>query len=347
MIDNQAAHTAVRSVLRHHKLTQHGDSVVEADLIAAVMSAVSTDPKSGPPSVDTDLLSYVLQDDLQNRLTPRIIDIAYTAFMAAKKPNDEDGGASDWFTDTRPVVKELIEKLRKDLVADQSATIRIDLSRHQIDTLVQAYLGDCGPQANSIYAFVRAVSALTYSVLVQISDKEDTQCTDVINTSADSADGAVVTTTGAPPIQTTRPTLEQTAMDRTRDLAESGGRWPSDWVEAYSRGVSDTVRAQCLPNIEQSPSTYWDAFVEELRKDVGVDHVASIIGGVTKLKALYLRAAGMVKPDPDPVPDPHLLKFYNVATTSELIAAQARHIERLQAKLSTTPSLVPQQVREG
>ena len=37
---------------------------------------------------------------------------------------------------------------------------------------------------------------------------------------------------------------EATAMNRTRDLAESG-RWPSDWVEAYRRGYYD--RAASAP----------------------------------------------------------------------------------------------------
>lgn len=32
---------------------------------------------------------------------------------------------------------------------------------------------------------------------------------------------------------------------------------------------------------------------------------------------------------------------------AELIEAQARHIERLQAKLPRNPSLAPQQAREG
>lgn len=67
----------------------------------------------------TDLLAYVLQDDIHNRLTPRVIDIAYTAFMCAIKPNDEDGGPSDWFNDTKPVVTKAIDKLRKDLFADR------------------------------------------------------------------------------------------------------------------------------------------------------------------------------------------------------------------------------------
>lgn len=61
------------------------------------------------------LVVYILQDDLHNRLTPRIIDVAYTAFMLAKQPNKEDGGDSDWFTDTRPVVLEMIAKIEKDL----------------------------------------------------------------------------------------------------------------------------------------------------------------------------------------------------------------------------------------
>lgn len=61
------------------------------------------------------LVAYILQNDLHNRLTPRIIDVAYTAFMLAKQPNKEDGGESDWFTDTRPVILELIAKIDKDL----------------------------------------------------------------------------------------------------------------------------------------------------------------------------------------------------------------------------------------
>ena len=61
------------------------------------------------------LVAYISQHDLHNRLTPRIIDVAYTAFILAKQPNKEDGGESDWFTDTRPVVLELIAKIEKDL----------------------------------------------------------------------------------------------------------------------------------------------------------------------------------------------------------------------------------------
>lgn len=45
--------------------------------------------------------------------------------------------------------------------------------------------------------------------------------------------------------------------------------------------------------------------------------------------------------------DPSLLKFYGVTTAEALIAAQARHIEKLQAKLPPSPSFAPQRVREG
>ena len=43
----------------------------------------------------------------------------------------------------------------------------------------------------------------------------------------------------AAPQADSQPALDEaTAMNRTRELAESG-RWPSDWVEAYRRGYSD------------------------------------------------------------------------------------------------------------
>lgn len=42
-----------------------------------------------------------------------------------------------------------------------------------------------------------------------------------------------------------------------------------------------------------------------------------------------------------------LAKFYGVNTKNELIAAQAMHVEKLQAKLPSTDSGKPQRVREG
>lgn len=80
----------------------------------SVVRLVVADTNDRVPEAWTNVLAYVLH----NRLTPRVIDIAYTAFMQAKRPNNEDGSASDWFNDTRPVVRELIAKLRKDLIKE-------------------------------------------------------------------------------------------------------------------------------------------------------------------------------------------------------------------------------------
>lgn len=67
-------------------------------------------------------------------------------------------------------------------------------------------------------------------------------------------------------------------------------------------------------------------------------------------KALVVVKAALVEaqqPAPSAAADPQLLKFYGVTTDAELIAAQARHIERLQAKLPQNQSFAPQRVREG
>lgn len=76
--------------------------------------------KSEEFAAHADLLTYVLQDYVHNRLTPRVVDIAYTAFRIAKRQNDDDGGPTDWFNDTKPTVMEAIDKLRKDLMEDRA-----------------------------------------------------------------------------------------------------------------------------------------------------------------------------------------------------------------------------------
>ena len=58
-------------------------------------------------------------------------------------------------------------------------------------------------------------------------------------------------------------------------------------------------------------------------------------------------AASPTPPAEQKACDTQLFKFYGVSTTAELIAAQARHIEKLQAKIPPTPSFAPQRVREG
>lgn len=49
-----------------------------------------------------NLVDYILQDDVHNRLTPRVVDIAYSAFMIGRcGKNKDDGGPCDWFNDTK------------------------------------------------------------------------------------------------------------------------------------------------------------------------------------------------------------------------------------------------------
>jgi hypothetical protein len=67
-------------------------------------------------SAHNELVDYILQDSTNNRLTPRVVDIAYSAFMAgATGKNKDDGGPCDWFNDTKPMVSEQLAKIRKDL----------------------------------------------------------------------------------------------------------------------------------------------------------------------------------------------------------------------------------------
>lgn len=71
---------------------------------------------------DSELVDYVLQDDIHNRLTPRVVDIAYSAFRLGRcGKNNDDGGPCDWFNDTKPMVMDQIAKIRAAIAAEQKA----------------------------------------------------------------------------------------------------------------------------------------------------------------------------------------------------------------------------------
>lgn len=65
-----------------------------------------------------ELIDYVLQDNLHNRLTPRVVDIAYSAFASGRGGRSEDGEPCDWFNDTKPRVVAWIDKIKKDLAEE-------------------------------------------------------------------------------------------------------------------------------------------------------------------------------------------------------------------------------------
>lgn len=103
---------------------------IQAARAAAIRGALRS-------SETLQLLDYVLQDDIHNRLTPRVIDIAYTAFMRAKDRNTDDGGTTDWFNDTRPAIIEAINKLRNELFtaiseANEAPALDVDALAQEI-----------------------------------------------------------------------------------------------------------------------------------------------------------------------------------------------------------------------
>ena len=87
-----------------HKISAEQEMAVAADARAEAANAALT-AREG-------VIAYALQDERNTGDCPRVVDIAYNAFMIAKHPNKEDGGPSDWFTDTRPMVMEKIAEIR-------------------------------------------------------------------------------------------------------------------------------------------------------------------------------------------------------------------------------------------
>lgn len=62
------------------------------------------------------LIGYLFGTD-RNTDGPRVVDLCFTAFMGRDKPNPEDGGKSDWFTDTKPNIDRCIAVMKDRLLA--------------------------------------------------------------------------------------------------------------------------------------------------------------------------------------------------------------------------------------
>lgn len=137
--------------------TQVDGLIAERDALAAELAVI----KLQVPSALTNLLAYVLQDDMHNRLTPRVIDIAYTAFTLAKQPNTEDGGASDWFNDTKPSITKLIAKLQKDLAEELDAAPKAQepLTEERVTEIYNEVCADWVNRYNRPLIFARAIEA--------------------------------------------------------------------------------------------------------------------------------------------------------------------------------------------
>lgn len=252
MIDNQAAHTAVRNVLRHHKLTKNGDSVVEADLIAAVLSACNTEVPVRHPVV------------VKWHLVPTTLDPAMHKAM-------------DWaFNDAMHVGIPVSPKVWAAALAsapNQPVPASASASKPWDDQLSDA-------------ASARAA--------IYDGDSRQDIKTDVFNAFCKGAMWARVNTTRQDPLPKSGCVVDHSLEKKYNDLRETVGlifeavgykeeyalQWPTEKASVTFKRWFD-----------ERPAEYWDAFIEAWKKEIGVDEVVSLLGGVQKLRAVYLRAA--------------------------------------------------------
>jgi hypothetical protein len=94
---------------RLYQLARYSPDLAEDVIISIATSLALRDKRITRPF--QDFLKDILGESGKGQLTVR--DLAYTAFQKAKDKNDEDGGPTDWFTDTRPIVENGIELFRK------------------------------------------------------------------------------------------------------------------------------------------------------------------------------------------------------------------------------------------
>lgn len=123
--NSQEAEVAILAMLAEYQHPSNMMNAARAGWRAARLfesvRPMPTQQQSTIPAAWTDLTAYILQDDLHNRLTPRVVDIAYSAWTLGRQgKNKYDGGPCDWFNDTKPMVMEQLAKIRKDL-AEQDA----------------------------------------------------------------------------------------------------------------------------------------------------------------------------------------------------------------------------------
>lgn len=104
-----------------------------------------------------------------------------------------------------------------------------------------------------------------------------------------------------------------------------------DWPDYHYQGMGCGLEDRGIRDRYEAMRHGWDQAIERVAECLP--------------EKLYLAAgARPVEPAPAAVVGPsdlQLLKFYSVTTDAELIAAQAAHIEKLQAKLQQPPRLHP------
>ena len=84
LITAEEAIAALKAEILDHGFHEEGQLMRLTGIIAAELAACKEREA---------VMDYVLQEPIHNRLVPRVVDIAYSAFMNAKRPNTEDGAA--------------------------------------------------------------------------------------------------------------------------------------------------------------------------------------------------------------------------------------------------------------
>ncbi|WP_435008023.1 hypothetical protein P12x_005290 [Tundrisphaera lichenicola] len=104
-----------------HNAKHYADKCIDLETrLSATEDAYEALRNSEPPVRESSALGHIFEtENWQNPYRARIIDLCYTAFLMAREPNKEDGGASDWFNDTLPHIKAQIERMERNVVEGQ------------------------------------------------------------------------------------------------------------------------------------------------------------------------------------------------------------------------------------
>ena len=106
---------------------RHDERIKKIEAELAALRATPTPALAPQDEGLPNVVQSVFETDRRVSEHPRIIDLCYTAFMRAKAKNDEDGGTTDWFTDTKPQIDKLIEEMRSSFVAALASPPEPDL----------------------------------------------------------------------------------------------------------------------------------------------------------------------------------------------------------------------------
>ncbi|GAA0493459.1 hypothetical protein [Pigmentiphaga daeguensis] len=141
---------------------------------------------------------------------------------------------------------------------------------------------------------------------------------------------------------------------RTEGGALNVGRVRTLWEDVVSPAAQASGQA---PAASADLGGLTDAEIDAIwTRPVSATASATVIRRETAellIRAAALKAAPVAAQAPQHVPmaaagpEDDLYKFYGVETDAALIAAQQRHIEKLQARIGAAPSLAPQRPREG